>query len=83
MLSVSSGRLNIEFVGPKTQTIPIDFIGDILNYSLRQVNGEDKFKHGFLVNYKQTDISKSSYSNTSISNLESLLMTSTILLLRF
>ena len=71
MLSVSSGRLNIEFVGPKTQAIPVGSIGDILNYSLRQVTGEDQFKHGFLVNYKQTDISKNSYSNISISNLES------------
>ena len=71
LLSASSGRLNVEFVAPKTQTIPVDSIGDILNYSLRQVNGEDQFKHGFLVNYNETNIENNSYSNITLAKLES------------
>ena len=58
-------------MAPKTQTIPVDSIGDILNYSLRQVNGEDQFKHGFLVNYNETNIENNSYSNITLAKLES------------
>ncbi len=51
LLSMSDGRMDLELVGSKTMDAPIDSIGDVLNYSLRQVNGENQFKHGYLVNY--------------------------------
>ena len=51
LLSLSDGRMDLELVGSKTMDTPIDSLGDVLNYSLRQVNGENKFQHGYLVNY--------------------------------
>ena len=34
---------------------PIDTLGDVLNYSLRQVNGDEMYKHGYLVNYSSSN----------------------------
>ena len=44
--------MDLEILGGKTMNAPIDSIGDVLNYSLRQVPGESLFKHGYLVQYK-------------------------------
>jgi len=55
LLSLSGGRMDLELVGNKTMDAPIDSLGDVLNYSLRQVNGDNQFKHGYLVNYQLSD----------------------------
>ena len=52
LLSLSDGNMDLELLGGKTMGTPIDSIGDVLNYSLRQIPGEDQFKHGYLVKYK-------------------------------
>ena len=44
--------MDLELLGGKTMNAPIDSIGDVLNYSLRQVSGDSEFKHGYLVEYK-------------------------------
>ena len=46
--------MNLEFLGIKSHTVPVDSIGDVLNYSLRQIAGEDSYKHGFLIIYPKT-----------------------------
>ena len=53
LLSLSDGNMDLEILGGKTMNAPIDSIGDVLNYSLRQVPGESRFKHGYLVQYKK------------------------------
>ena len=52
LLSLSDGNMDLELLGGKTMNAPIDSIGDVLNYSLRQVSGDSEFKHGYLVEYK-------------------------------
>ena len=54
LLSLSGGNMDLEILGGKTMNAPIDSIGDVLNYSLRQVPGESRFKHGYLVQYKSS-----------------------------
>ena len=56
LLSISDGQMDLELIGNKTMDTPIDTLGDVLNYSLRQVNGDKQFKHGYLVNYRPVDI---------------------------
>jgi len=56
LLSISDGQMDLEIVGNKTMDISIDTLGDVLNYSLRQVNEDKQFKHGYLVNYGTVDI---------------------------
>lgn len=51
LLSISDGRMDLEMLGDKTMDAPIDSIGDVLNYSLRQVAGDNRFEHGYLVQY--------------------------------
>ena len=71
MLSASSGRIDMEFLGEKSLNIPVDSIGDILNISVRQVSGEDQYKHGFLVKYPPVLIKKDSVSNVTLEDLNS------------
>ncbi len=71
LLSISSGTLNLEFLGIKTNSVSVDSLGDILNYSLRQVSGQDQYKHGFLINYPNINIENRTYSNLTIDGLES------------
>ena len=52
LLSISDGNMDLELLGSKTMDAPIDSIGDVLNYSLRQVPSNSQFKHGYLVQYK-------------------------------
>ena len=52
LLSISDGNMDLELLGSKTMDAPIDSIGDVLNYSLRQVPSDSQFKHGYLVQYK-------------------------------
>ena len=56
LLSISDGQMDLELIGNKTMDTPIDTLGDVLNYSLRQVNGDKQFKHGYLVNYRPVKI---------------------------
>ena len=56
LLSISDGQMDLEIVGNKTMDISVDTLGDVLNYSLRQVNEDKQFKHGYLVNYGTVDI---------------------------
>jgi hypothetical protein len=53
--SISDGRIDLELIGTKLMDAPIDTLGDVLNYSLRQVNGDEMYKHGYLVNYSYSD----------------------------
>ena len=48
--------MDLEIVGNKTMDISVDTLGDVLNYSLRQVNEDKQFNHGYLVNYGTVDI---------------------------
>jgi hypothetical protein len=43
--------MDLELLGDKTMDASIDSIGDVLNYSLRQVAGDERFEHGYLVQY--------------------------------
>ena len=54
LLSISDETMDLELLGGKTMNAPIDSIGDVLNYSLRQVPGDSRFKHGYLVKYKSS-----------------------------
>ena len=72
LLSGSGGRIDLEFLGKKSLIVPVDSIGDVLNYSLRQVGGEDQYKHGFLVKYSAFSIPNESNSKVNIDDLKSL-----------
>lgn len=50
-LSMSDQRMDLELLGNKIMDAPIDSVGEILNYSLRQLAGDDRFEHGYLVRY--------------------------------
>ena len=50
-LDASKGKIDITLVGPKNSLFPMDTIGNILNYSLRQVEGKDLYEFGYLVQY--------------------------------
>ena len=56
LLSISDGQMDLEIVCNKTMDMSVDTLGDVLNYSLRQVNENKQFKHGYLVNYGTVDI---------------------------
>ena len=56
LLSISDGQMDLEIVGNKTMDISVDTLGDVLNYSLRQINEDEQFNHGYLVNYGTVDI---------------------------
>ena len=65
--------MDLEFVGDKTMDAPIDSLGDVLNYSLRQVGTDSLFKHGYLVNY--SIINKPlKHSNIEIEALKSMVL---------
>ena len=71
LLSIGGGQMDLELVGDKTMDAPIDSLGDVLNYSLRQVGTDSLFKHGYLVNY--SIINKPlKHSNIEIEALESM-----------
>lgn len=71
LLSIGGGRMDLELLGDKTMDAPIDSLGDVLNYSLRQVGTDSLFKHGYLVNY--SIINKPlKHSNIEIEALESM-----------
>ena len=72
LLSGSAGRIDLEFLGKKSLIVPVDSIGDVLNYSLRQVSGEDQYKHGFLVKYSAVSIPNEGNSKVNIDDLKSL-----------
>ena len=72
LLSGSGGRIDLEFLGKKSLIVPVDSIGDVLNYSLRQVIGEDQYKHGYLVKYSAVSIRNESNSKVNIDDLKSL-----------
>tara|TARA_Y100000741_G_scaffold365049_1_gene358690 strand:+ start:17020 stop:18714 length:1695 start_codon:yes stop_codon:yes gene_type:complete len=50
-INVQGGEASLEFLDTKTTVLSVDSIGNILNYSLRQVGGDDQYKHGYLVQY--------------------------------
>mgnify|MGYP001179975994 FL=1 len=66
LLSISDGRMDLELLGDKTMDASIDSIGDVLNYSLRQVAGDERFEHGYLVQY----VSVTSFSPDITQSLE-------------
>jgi hypothetical protein len=71
LLSIGGGQMDLELVGDKTMDAPIDSLGDVLNYSLRQVRADSLFKHGYLVNYSIID-KPLNHSNIKIEALESM-----------
>jgi len=71
LLSIGVGQMDLELVGDKTMDAPIDSLGDVLNYSLRQVRADSLFKHGYLVNYSTID-KPLDHSNMDIKTLESM-----------
>ena len=50
-INAQDGEASLEFLDTKTTVVSVDSIGNILNYSLRQVGGDDQYKHGYLVQY--------------------------------
>ena len=69
LLSISSGTLNLEFLDLKTHSVSVDSLGDVLNYSLRQVAGQDQYKHGFLINYPNINTENKTFSNLTVDGL--------------
>ena len=55
-LSIGSGQMDIELIGDKIMDAPIDSLGDVVNYSLKQMSIDSLFKHGYLVKYRQKDL---------------------------
>ena len=45
------GKMDMLLLGSKNTIFPVDTIGSILNYSLRQLEGEDLYEFGYLVQY--------------------------------
>jgi hypothetical protein len=45
------GKIDITLTGSKNSLFPVDSIGSILNYSLRQVEGKDIYEFGYLIQY--------------------------------
>jgi len=50
-INAQGGETSLEFLDTKTTTVAVDSIGNILNYSLRQVGEVDQYRHGYLVQY--------------------------------
>ena len=59
------GKMDILLLGSKNTIFPVDTIGNILNYSLRQLEGEDLYEFGYLVQY-DAYLNKILYSSDSI-----------------
>tara|TARA_A100001015_G_scaffold174723_1_gene194242 strand:+ start:877 stop:2571 length:1695 start_codon:yes stop_codon:yes gene_type:complete len=45
------GKINVILTGSKNSLFPVDTIGSILNYSLRQIEGKDLYEFGYLIQY--------------------------------
>lgn len=50
-IEAMKGEINLEFLDLKSTNVPVDTIGNILNYSLRQMGGLEQYKHGYLIQY--------------------------------
>ena len=50
-IEAMKGEINLEFLDLKSTNVPVDTIGNILNYSLRQIGGLEQYKHGYLIQY--------------------------------
>ena len=50
-IDASKGVYEIMFNDTKETDEPIDTLGSLLNYSLRQVSGVDRYQHGYLIQY--------------------------------
>ena len=50
-INAQDGEASLEFLDTKTTVVSVDSIGNILNYSLRQVGGDEQYKHGYIVQY--------------------------------
>ena len=46
------GKIDVALTGPKNSFFPLDTIGNILNYSLRQIEGKDLYEFGYLIQYE-------------------------------
>ena len=47
----AKGKIDVILTGSKDSLFPVDTIGSILNYSLRQIEGEDLYEFGYLIQY--------------------------------
>jgi hypothetical protein len=50
-INAQGGVTSLEFLDTKTTAVAVDSIGNILNYSLRQVGEVNLYRHGYLVQY--------------------------------
>ena len=50
-IEAMKGEINLEFFDLKSTNVPVDTIGNILNYSLRQMGALEQYKHGYLIQY--------------------------------
>ena len=50
-IEAMKGEINLEFLDLKSTNVPVDTIGNILNYSLRQMGALEQYKHGYLIQY--------------------------------
>ena len=46
------GKIDVTLTGSKNSLFPVDTIGNILNYSLRQIEGKDLYEFGYLIQYE-------------------------------
>ena len=46
------GKIDVALTGSKNSLFPVDTIGNILNYSLRQIEGKDLYEFGYLIQYE-------------------------------
>ena len=54
--SIDKNKVDIEYISSKDSKLVKDSMGDILNYSLRQVSGKESFLHGYLISYPKIDL---------------------------
>ena len=46
------GKIDVTLTGSKNSQFSVDTIGNILNYSLRQIEGKDLYEFGYLIQYE-------------------------------
>ena len=50
-INAVKGEYELVYSDIKETQVPIDTLGGVLNYSLRQISGVDRYQHGYLIQY--------------------------------
>ncbi|MEC7854512.1 MAG: hypothetical protein VX924_04045, partial [Candidatus Neomarinimicrobiota bacterium] len=57
-INAGKGEYELVYSDVKETQVPIDTLGGVLNYSLRQIIGVDRYQHGYLIQYPISFINK-------------------------